>query len=211
MAKQDTRARLIAEGAKLIHEKGFNHTGVQEILQASGVPKGSFYFYFQTKEEFGLAVVDYFSQYMGSKMEMHLSDSSLPHIKRLKNFFDEMMEYFRHEGCCRGCPIGNLAQELSDLSDTFREKLKDALAMMEARIVASLQASLEANEVATALDPHEAAYFILNSWEGALTRMKTEKSVEPLVVFDKMIFGFLLRTTGEDDHSRLKNDTDCKK
>ena len=94
MAKQDTKARTIAEGAKLIHEKGFNHTGVQEILQASGVPKGSFYFYFQTKEEFGLAVVDYFSQYMGSKMEMHLSDSSLPHIKRLKNFFDEMMKYF---------------------------------------------------------------------------------------------------------------------
>ena len=211
MAKQDTKARLIAEGAKLIHEKGFNHTGVQEILQVSGVPKGSFYFYFQTKEEFGLEVVDYFSQYMGSKMEMHLSDSSLPHVKRLKNFFDEMMEYFRHEGCCRGCPIGNLAQELSDLSDTFREKLKNALAMMEARIVASLQAALEANEVATALDPREAAYFILNSWEGALTRMKTEKSLEPLVVFDKMIFGFLLRTTGGDDHSPPKNDTDCKK
>jgi TetR/AcrR family transcriptional repressor of nem operon len=83
--------------------------------------------------------------------------------------------------------------------------------MMEARIVASLQAALEANEVATALDPHEAAYFILNSWEGALTRMKTEKSLEPLVVFDKMIFGFLLRTTGEDDQSPPKNDTDCKK
>ena len=76
--------------------------------------------------------------------------------------------------------------------------------MMEARIVTSLQAALEANEVATALDPHEAAYFILNSWEGALTRMKTEKSLEPLAVFDKMIFGFLLRTTGVNGHSRPK-------
>jgi TetR/AcrR family transcriptional regulator, transcriptional repressor for nem operon len=211
MAKQDTKARLIAEGAKLIHEKGFNHTGVQEILQVSGVPKGSFYFYFQTKEEFGLAVIDYFSQYMGARMEMHLSDSSLPHIRRLKNFFDDMMEYFRHEGCCHGCPIGNLAQELADLSDTFREKLKDALATMEARIVGSLQAALEANEVVPAIDPHEAAYFILNSWEGALTRMKTEKSLEPLTVFDKMIFSFLLRTTDENDHSGSKNDSDFKR
>jgi len=201
MAKDDTKARLIAEGARLIHEKGFNHTGVQEILKSADVPKGSFYFYFQTKEEFRVAGIDFFSQYMGPRMEMHLSDSSLPHIERLKSFFDEMLEHFRQEGCSRGCPIGNLAQELADLSDVFREKLKKALAMMEAGIVASLQAAVDSHEVSLALDPHEAAHFILNSWEGALTRMKTEKSLEPLLVFDKMIFSFLLKTTVENDHT----------
>jgi TetR/AcrR family transcriptional regulator, transcriptional repressor for nem operon len=194
MHKENTRARLIAGGAKLIHEKGFHHTGVQEILQASGVPKGSFYFYFRTKEEFGLAVVDYFLQYIGAKMNSHVSDASLPHIQRLKKFFDEMMEYFRHEGCSRGCPIGNLAQELADLNDTFREKLSAALAAMEAGMVTCLQGAWEANEISPALDPHQTAHFILNSWEGALTRMKAEKSLEPLVIFDRMVFGFLLKT-----------------
>ena len=196
MGKEDTRSRLIAEGARLIHEKGFNYTGVQEILRASGVPKGSFYFYFQTKEEFGLAVVDYFSQYMAARMDDYLSNSSLPHVKRLKHFFDEMMEVFGHEGCSRGCPIGNLAQELADLSDPFRKKLKEVLDMMQARMATCIQAALDAHEVAPDLSPQEAAYFTLNSWEGALTRMKTEKSLEPLAVFDKMIFGRLLNKPG---------------
>jgi len=67
--------------------------------------------------------------------------------------------------------------------------------MMEAGIAACLRAAVDTNEVSLALDPHEAAHFILNSWEGALTRMKTEKSLKPLVVFDKMIFGRLLKAS----------------
>lgn len=193
MVKEDTRARIIEHGAMLIHEKGFNHTGVQEILRAAGVPKGSFYFYFKSKEEFGLAVIDYFSQYLGARMNTHLEDSSLPHVGRLKSFCDEMLEYFRMVGCTRGCPIGNMAQELADLSDTFRAKLKDALDEMGTQMAACLQAAREANELDPDLDPHETAHFIVNSWEGALTRMKTEKTLEPLIVFDKMIFGRLLR------------------
>ncbi|MBI4966283.1 MAG: TetR family transcriptional regulator C-terminal domain-containing protein [Desulfomonile tiedjei] len=192
MGKDNTRTRLIEAGARLVHEKGFNHTGVQEILRACEVPKGSFYFYFQSKEEFGMAIVDHFSEFIGDRMDMHLGNESLPHVQRLKSFFDEMMEYFRHEGCARGCPIGNLAQELADLSNTFREKLKQALDAMEAKLGASLQAARDRNELPSGIDPKEAANFILNSWEGALTRMKTEKSINPLVVFDKMIFGLLL-------------------
>lgn len=200
MTKEDTRARLIAEGARLIHKKGYNHTGVLEILQASGVAKGSFYFYFQTKEEFGLAVVVYFSEFMVARMERHLSDASLTHIGRLKRFFDEMMNYFGHEGCSCGCPIGNLAQELADLNDTFRKTLKDVLDTMQGKIAGCLEAAQDAHEIASDLNPHEAASFILNSWEGALTRMKTEKNLEPLTVFDKMMFGRFLARPGEEDH-----------
>lgn len=193
MAKHDTRAMLVAEGARLIHEKGFNHTGIQEVLQAAGVPKGSFYFYFRTKEEFGLAVIDRFLGFIVEKMDRHLGDASLPHLQRLRNFFGDMMELFGRGGCSRGCPVGNLAQELADLSDTFRAKCRDALGDMESRIRACMEAAMEAGEVHAPLDPRETASFILNSWEGALTRMKTEKSLEPLVLFDKMIFQVMLR------------------
>jgi TetR/AcrR family transcriptional repressor of nem operon len=194
MAKQDTKALLIAEGARIIHEKGFNHTGVQEVLQAAGVPKGSFYFYFRTKEEFGLAVIDYFLDFLEAKMDGHLADASLPHIQRLRNFFKDMKELFGRGGCSRGCPVGNLAQELADLSDPFRVKCKDALGALQSRIVACLEAAVEADEMEPPLDPEQTAYFILNSWEGALTRMKTEKSLQPLEVFDRMIFEVVLRT-----------------
>ena len=192
MVKEDTRARIIEEGARLIHEKGFNNTGVQEILRASGVPKGSFYFYFKSKEDFGLAVIDYFSQTMGERLTTHLTNESLPHVERLRSFLQEMMEFFRQEGYSRGCPIGNMAQELADLSDTMRQKLKESMDRMQAAIAGCIRAGRESGELVTDLDPDEAAYFILNSWEGALTRMKTEKSLEPLMVFDRMVFDRLL-------------------
>ncbi|MFH0823804.1 MAG: TetR family transcriptional regulator C-terminal domain-containing protein [Pseudomonadota bacterium] len=192
MTREDTRAKLIAEGAKLIHEKGFNNTGIQEILRAAGVPKGSFYFYFQTKEEFGLAVVDYFADFMSGTMERHLNDSSLPPVGRLRRFFGEMKDYFGQEGCSRGCPIGNLAQELADLSDTFRKKLTEVLGKMQSGIAVCLLEARESGEIPLDLDPRETAYFILNSWEGALTRMKTEKTLDALIVFDLIVFGRLL-------------------
>ncbi len=193
MVKEETRTRIIQEGARIIHEKGFNNTGVQEILQAAGVPKGSFYFYFKSKEDFGLAVIDYFSEFMGGRINAHLSDDSLPHVGRLKSFFHEMTLFFRQEGYSRGCPIGNMAQELADLNDTFRMKLKESLDAMESAIARCLRAAHDAGEIEPDLNPGETAYFILNSWEGALTRMKTEKNLEPLIVFDRIVFGRMLK------------------
>ena len=59
--RQNTRQKILEVGAEIIHLKGYNHTGLQEILQAAGVPKGSFYNYFKNKEDFGLQVIDFFT------------------------------------------------------------------------------------------------------------------------------------------------------
>ena len=72
MTKTDTKRKILEHGARLVHMKGFNHTGIQEILEVAGVPKGSFYFYFKSKEEFGLELVDYhlarFDQWVTSSL-----------------------------------------------------------------------------------------------------------------------------------------------
>jgi len=193
MAKQSTRERIIVEGARIVHEKGFNNTGIHEILQAANVPKGSFYFYFASKEEFGLNILDYHNSLVRKWMAQQLEDSDLSPLASLRAFFDGLRSKYETTGCYGGCPIGNLAQEMADLSDAFRSKAEEALTAMRDAFARCLEAARQRREIGPALDPLETADFLLNSWEGALLRMKAQKDVKALETFCRMIFGRLLK------------------
>ncbi len=186
--KRDTRQAIIEAGAELVHRQGFSRTGLQEILAAAGVPKGSFYFYFASKEEFGLALIEHYRRTIGQNAAALLGDRSIPPIARLARFFARVRESMAAGGCERGCPIGNLAQEMSDLSPAMREGLKEALAGLDAGLRGVLGEAAERGELPAGLDPARTAAFILDAWEGALLRMKAEKSVEPLLRFEEFIF-----------------------
>jgi TetR/AcrR family transcriptional repressor of nem operon len=93
-AKQITKERILIKGAEIIHRKGFNNTGIQEILKAAGVPKGSFYFYFKSKEDFGLHLIDFFGNIFFSRSDKYLNDRSRSSLENLRHFFDEFLTYF---------------------------------------------------------------------------------------------------------------------
>lgn len=186
--KRDTRQALIEAGAELVHRQGFARTGLQEILAAAGVPKGSFYFYFASKEEFGLALIEHHRRTIGQRLAKLLNDPSLPPLARLAAFFARVREQQAADGCALGCPIGNLAQELSDLSPAMREELKKSLAGLDAGLCGVLGEAAERGELPDGMDPAQAASFIIDALEGALLRMKAEKSVEPLLRFEEFIF-----------------------
>jgi TetR/AcrR family transcriptional repressor of nem operon len=192
MPKETTKFRILSEGAKIIHQKGFNHTGIQEILDAAGVPKGSFYFYFKSKDDFGLQLIDFFTQFVDALAESQLSSREHSPVERLKSFFRIMINTAEEQGCRGGCPIGNLAQEMADQNEAFRTKVREAFRRMSDSIARCLDEARELKQIRQSLDPRETADFILNSWEGALLRMKTENSLEPLLVFENMIFNSLL-------------------
>lgn len=192
MTGRKTKARILEVAADLVHHKGFNNTGIQEILQSAGVPKGSFYFYFRNKEEFGLELVDYFLRFFLFMVKTHLEDPSAPPLERLRGFFDAFRIMFEEKECITGCPIGNIAQEMGGQSDAFRVRLNRAFQKMSAGIGACLQEAQEAGEIDRAVDPQTTADFILNSWQGALVRMKAEKSAEPLNLFSQFVFDRLL-------------------
>lgn len=193
MARETTRTRIIAEGARIVREKGFNNAGIQEILHAANVPKGSFYFYFSSKEEFGLQLIDHHSSLTRKWMAKHLEAPSSTPLASMKAFFDDVMQYFEAQGCHVGCPVGNIAQEMADLNEAFRAKVKEAFIEMQNALARCLEAARLCGEIDPKTDPYETADFILNSWEGALLRMKVQKDTQPLVLFDRMIFGVLLR------------------
>ena len=193
MVCKDARSTILEKGARIIHKKGFNHTGIQEILDAAGVPKGSFYYYFKSKEDFGLNLLDYYAAYFISRAESQMTNKNRPPIKRLKGFFDGFLSFFESSGCELGCPIGNLSQEMGDLSPAFRKRLEEIFLMMRSRVEEVLKEALLVGDLPGSLNARETADFIINSWEGAIVRMKVQKNTEALRLFDRMIFGGILK------------------
>ena len=122
--KENVKERILEKGAEIIHQKGYNHTGIQEILDAAGVPKGSFYNYFKNKEDFGLQVIDYFVAYFDGLAREILDNHSIPPLERVRKLLEAFIDFFRSKQYTLGCPIGNLAQEMGDLSAPFQKKLK---------------------------------------------------------------------------------------
>ena len=189
----DTRERIIETGAGIIHRKGFNHTGIQEILKAAAVPKGSFYNYFKSKEDFGLQIIDYFSAHFTRVAKKTLEDTSVSPLNRLYGLLTAFMEHFESQNFAGGCPIGNLAQEMGDLSPAFRQKLKESIDMMAETYRRVLVEAQEVRKISKNLDVKEAAYFIVAGWHRAIIQMKLEKSMTPLKNHRKFVFEYILK------------------
>ena len=193
MAKISTKNKILEHAGRIIRMKGFNNTGIQEILDSAGVPKGSFYFYFKSKEELGLALIDYLAQSISELGESLLIDGQGTPMEKLRRYFVAMRLLFENDGWKAGCPIGNLAQEMGPLNEGFRRKLQAVFRMMESGIRDCLVEAKAMNELDSELDADETAAFLLDSWEGAILRMKAEGNSQSLILFEKMVFDKVLR------------------
>jgi TetR/AcrR family transcriptional repressor of nem operon len=191
--QQNTRNRIIETGAEIIHRKGFNHTGIQEILNAAGVPKGSFYNYFKSKDDFGLQIIDYFSAHFKRIAKETLEDTTVSPLNRIYGFLTAFMEYFESQNYAGGCPIGNLAQEMGDLSPAFRKKLSEAIDMMVDAYSRVLAAAQKDGKILESLDIRDTASFIVAGWHGAIIQMKLTQSLAPLKNHRKFIFDYILK------------------
>jgi len=193
MGKPCTKEKILLKGARFIHEKGYNNTGLQEILGAAGVPKGSFYFYFKNKEDFGLQAMDTYAAFIRHISEKFLCDVTLPPLSRLERFFDYYLLHFENMDLRYGCPIGNLMQEMSDLSEPFRKKIcsiyDDICSLIQQCIVDAQQTGC----IPENIDAVAAAQYIFDSWEGAVMHMKMAKSTRPLINYKKILFSTLLK------------------
>ncbi len=195
MKNNATRDKLIDIGAELISQQGYNATGINAVLKTCGVPKGSFYHYFSSKEDFGLAVIERFATTYDDTLVALLEDSGTPPLERLKRYFAAGRDYMQACDHATGCLIGNLGQELSGQSDTFRDALNLVFQRWEQRFVHCLKDAQARGDITTNIAPEALASFILTGWEGAILRAKTLKSVTPMDQFEKILFQQVLTPT----------------
>jgi len=188
MTSTDTRTHIIHTGADLIGHKGFGATGINAVLTAAGVPKGSFYHYFSSKNDFGLAVIDTFAEEYDAKLDRILNDTSRSCVDRLRAYFDTGFETMTSCEYTRGCLIGNLGQELAGQNEAFRQRLDSVFASWERRFEHCIRAAQQAGDISADIDAADAASSLLSGWEGAILRSKVLKSTEPMERFVRVFF-----------------------
>jgi len=190
--RSQTKDRILQVGAEIVHRRGFNNTGIQEILRGAEVPKGSFYFYFRSKSDFGLQLIDYYQARLTRLLEKHLAREDLPPLERLLDYFRELRGGFESDACKGGCPVGNMAQEMGDLDEAFRLRLVQAFQALREGVRRALEQAADRGALDAQRDTSGLADFILSSWQGAILQMKVDKSTEPLQRFEAIVFGELL-------------------
>lgn len=189
----ETRAALLRSGIELLTEKGFVATGIDEVLRRVGVPKGSFYHYFDSKEAFGAALIDGYADYFARKLDRWLLDDSKPALERIGDFVADARTGMARHGFRRGCLVGNLGQEMGTLPEALRVRLQDVLADWQRRLADCLAVARDRGEVASATDCARVAAFFWIGWEGAVLRARLERDSAPLDIFAEGFFAALRR------------------
>ena len=192
-ARADTRNALVWCGTELLTERGFQITGIDEVLKRVGVPKGSFYHYFKSKDHFGHAVIDNYEAYYAKKMDRIFGDSSQSPLQRLVNFTANAKNGMVKFDFKRGCLIGNLSQELAALDTQFRERLEGVLVSWEKRVAECLSEAIDIGELAPGQDPQALSRFFWVGWEGAILRSKLMRSLEPIDQFTSIFFRSVIK------------------
>ena len=180
---RETRELLLRAGLEALTEKGFAATGIDEVLRRVGVPKGSFYHYFESKEAFGAELIERYGAYFARKLERYLTDESLPPLERLRAFMAEARAGMAKYEYQRGCLIGNLGQEMGALPESFRARLNGVFTDWQARVARCLSEAQVAGEISGLANCNQLAAFFWIGWEGAVLRSKLERNSEALNIF----------------------------
>jgi len=193
MAKRDTRTELIAAGMQLLASQGYNATGIDAVLKRTGVPKGSFYHFFGSKEEFGLAIIEEFARRFLARVDVFLADESATPLNRLRTFLERGLSQLSEHHCTVGCLIGDLGQELAASNERLRGRLDEILLSWRERFAVCIREAQQAGELPPSYDAHVIAGFILSGWEGALLSAKVSRSPQPVRDFLDTLFTTVLR------------------
>ncbi len=187
-AKPSVRNKIVDAAVERFHATGYNGTSVQDIVDKAEVPKGSFYNYFKTKELLALEVLEIYGK--GSKREM-LADQAISPLIRLRSHFEFMASRYAGFGYEKGCLIGNLAAEMSEHTPLLRDAIGRSLARWTEGVAAAIREGQSDRTIVSELDPIATARFLINSWEGAVIRMKIAASRQPIDDFFAIAFPML--------------------
>lgn len=178
--KQIKKDKLLDQGVTLLLEKGYHATGLKEILDTVQIPKGSFYAYFGSKEQFAAEAVSHYIEPFIQRLSGHLQNPELDGLAALKAYYTELIDEVAQTGFKGGCLLGNLMGEIGDTSPLCRDALLDAVERYSELQKTALERGQQQGKVRLDKSAKSMADLMLNGWQGALLRMKVEQSVEPL-------------------------------
>jgi TetR/AcrR family transcriptional regulator, transcriptional repressor for nem operon len=188
MPRPSVREVIVETAVTEFHRHGFSACSVDTITRAAGVPKGSFYNHFKSKEDLGAEVVARYAENSGWR-DGH---GDLGPLDTLRARFGVMRDVLVAADFTRGCLIGNMGAERADHSQVIRDQVAASLSEWSGHIAESIREAQRAGEVPADRDADRLGRFVLDAWEGAIIRAKVAKSAAPLDDFFAVVFGSLL-------------------
>jgi TetR/AcrR family transcriptional repressor of nem operon len=190
MAKPSVREKIVAAAAERFHALGYNACGVQEIADAAGVPKGTWYNYFKAKELLAREILnDYWA---GAQLDM-LADKSIAPVERLRRHFEHIASRYKRVGFENGCMVTKFIHEVSDLTPLLQADLRSGLGRWIELIAETIREGQADGSISTAIDADRTARFLIEGWAGATGAMKLAASRAPIDDFLSVAFGTLLQ------------------
>jgi TetR/AcrR family transcriptional repressor of nem operon len=175
----ETKRRLLEAGLSMLLERGYSGLGVQDVLDRTSIPKGSFYHHFENKQDMALQAVELYTSTGHELLERCLAQDGRPALERVRTFFEQLADFYGTQGYL-GCLLGALGQELSGTNEVFRRKIEECLASLAGRIAECLEDARRVGDLPAGTDPRQLANVLLNAWEGAALRSRLVRSPEPL-------------------------------
>ncbi len=192
MSRPSNREKILTEGMRVVHERGFAGASVRDIVQAAGVPQGSFTNHFASKEAFGLEVIDLYFANSCDVVAATLRNDALPPLERLGAYIDTTKNRLNRSSMRTGCLFGNFTAEASEHSEAIRQRLLEVFAEVRASFAYCLRAAVAAGELPADFECDEVAAFIVSSLQGANLLAKAERSPAPVERFKKLLFSTIL-------------------
>ena len=196
MSRPSHKEKLLSDGLRVVHQRGFGASSVRDIVQAAGVPQGSFTNHFASKEAFGLEILERYYEMTSANVRATLRNDGIPPLRRLRAWIERQLEYLRKNDMRRGCLYGNLSAEASEESEAIRTRVAAVFAENQASVAYCLEAAIDAGEMAPNTEVQELAGFIVSSLQGAILVAKAQRSPVPVERFERVLFQHLLPQAG---------------
>jgi TetR/AcrR family transcriptional repressor of nem operon len=190
MAKLSVREKIVAAAAERFHTLGYNACGVQEIVDAAGVPKGSFYNYFKAKEVLAREVLNNYWADAGLDI---LADKSIAPLERLRRHFQHIASRYKKFGFENGCLVPKFMHEVSDSTPLLRTDLRRQVARWTALIAEAIREGQADRTISNSVEAETTARFLIESWGGVTGAMRLAASRAPIDDFFSVAFGTLLQ------------------
>lgn len=189
MSRPNVREKIAESALEQFHQRGLHACSVEDITKAAGVPKGSFYNHFGSKEELAAETV---RRYRAASAWRGAAVDGLGPLATIRARFESVRDRMVATQFGRGCLLANFGGEVSDETPAVRAELTEAFAGWSGNVTTLIRAAQDAGEMQPGGDPDQLGRFLINAWEGAVTRAKVEKSAQPMDDFFLVAFTHLL-------------------
>src|SRR5438270_12836932 len=214
MGRRSLRDQILRAGLPVLFRSGYHAASVRDICAAAGAPQGSFTNHFRSKEAFAVEVLDQYFDYLKRLVNETLNDETLTPRQRLKRYLDVITDKLGCDRWMLRCLIGDFSLQVSSHSRLLRKRLDSIFREWRTLFASCIAVAQSAGEIDSQFDAADLAEFLLASWEGAILRMKVERSPAALERFKTILFATVFkrpRTFGVNKRQRRTGKRPIKK